>query len=373
MSMRFTARKLAFTVLLLTPLLAVLPAHATGTLAGTSITNLATVNYSVGGVAQPVIESSPTGNSTSGAGKGTATAFLVDNAVNLSVIETAGAPINTSPGLTQTGTANGVTAFKLTNTGNNPQGYIFAVTQPALGTSLFGHASTFNMTATTAVVSGAACTLATTTTPTYNATTDTATAVSTLAPNSCVYVLVLGNTPNGLANGAAAIVTLTATTTTAGTTTPVVASAGADNPNAVDIVFADGTAGGHVAQIAGDAKAFDEGEYIVVAPALTVTKTEATVSDPVAGTTNPHAIPGAVMQYTVTVANAAGGTTATNVVIADAIPGNCTYVPGTITLNGTAVADATGYTAGPPATVSVTQASLAAAANAILVFRVTVN
>ena len=41
--------------------------HAAGTASGTSINNLSTLNYSVGGVAQPAIGSSPTGN-TSGAG-----------------------------------------------------------------------------------------------------------------------------------------------------------------------------------------------------------------------------------------------------------------------------------------------------------------
>jgi len=372
MSMRYTARNLAFCVLALTPLLAAAPAQAAGTVAGTAITNLATVNYSVGGVAQPVIESSPTGNTTAGAGKGTATQFLVDNKVNLSVVETDQLPANTSPGLTKTGTANAVAVFKLTNTGNNPQGYIFTVTQPATGTSLFGHASSYTAPNATAVVSNAACTSATTTTPTYAG--ETATAVSTLAPDACVYVMVTADTPAGLPNGAAAIVTLTATTTTAGTATPVVATATADDPTKVDIVLADSANAVHgLTQVAGDGKAFDEDEYFVVAPALTVTKTETTVSDPVNGTTNPKAIPGATMSYTVTVANATGSAIATNVVIADAVPANCTYVPNTVTLNGVAVADGTAYSAGPPATVSVTSASLAAGATATLVFRVTIN
>lgn len=371
MSMRNMARNLAFTLMTLTPLLAAVPAHAAGSLAGTAITYLATVNYSVGGVAQPVVESSPTGNATPGAGKGTNTQFLVDNKVNLSLIETDSLPANTSPGLTKTGTANAVAVYKLTNTGNSAQGYIFGVTQPALNTSLFGHNSSFNMANTNAVVSGAACTLATTTTPVYAG--EATTAVATLNPDSCVYVLVLGDTPTGLPNGAAAIVTLTATTTTAGTSTPVVATAGADTPGAVDIVFADGTAGGHVTQVAGDGKAFDEDEYFVIAPALTVAKTSAVVSDPFNGTTNPKSIPGATMGYTVTVTNAAGGAAATSVVVADAIPTNTTYVPGTITLNGVAVADGTAYSAGPPATVSVTSASLAAGATATVTFRVTIN
>ncbi len=41
------------------------------TAAGTSIANRASVNYSVGGLPQALIESSPTGNVTPGAGAGT--------------------------------------------------------------------------------------------------------------------------------------------------------------------------------------------------------------------------------------------------------------------------------------------------------------
>jgi len=63
-------------------------------------------------------------------GGGTPTTFLVDNKVDLSVLETDGKAANTSPGLTTTGIGNAVAVFKLTNLGNNPQGYTLAVTQP---------------------------------------------------------------------------------------------------------------------------------------------------------------------------------------------------------------------------------------------------
>src|SRR3989339_537953 len=82
---------------------------------GTVISNIATMNYSVGGVAQTPIGSSPTGN-TSGAG--TATAFVVDNKVNLTVAESNSTVTSVSPGAT-----NQVTTFTVTNTGNTAQGY----------------------------------------------------------------------------------------------------------------------------------------------------------------------------------------------------------------------------------------------------------
>ena len=367
MSMFSKARILARTLAVLTPLLGALPAQAAGTTAGTSIANRATVNYAVGGVTQPAIGSSPTGNTT---GAGSDTTFLVDNKVDLSLLETNSAPANTSPGLTASGTANAVAVFKLTNTGNNPQGYTFGVTQP-VGGSLFAHTDTFDMTNTKAVVSAAPCVLASTTTPTYNSGTDTAITVPTLNPDSCVYVIVLGDTPNGLANGAAAIVRLTASAAAAGTLAAITETATADTAG-IDIVFADSAVGAHVAQVARDAKAFDDDEYFVVAPALTVTKTSVVISDPFNLAVNPKAIPGATMEYTITVVNAPGGATATAVTLADVIPANTLFVPGSITLNAAVVSDATGYNAGTT-TVSVTTATLNAGATATLKFRVTIN
>ena len=362
------ASKLVLGLLALTPLLVAVPANAAGTAAGQSIANRATVNYSVGAVAQPAIGSSPAGNSS---GAGSDTTFTVDNKIDLNLIETDAAPANTAPGLTNTGTGNAVAVYKLTNTGNNPQGYTLAVTQPGSG-ALFGHTDTFDLTNVRTAISGTACTSATTTTPTYNAGTDViATSVATLNADSCVYVIVLGDTPNGLANGAAAIVRLTATTVTATTLAAITETATADT-SGVDIVFADSATGVHVAQVARDAKAFDDDEYFVVAPALTVTKTSAVISDPFNLLSNPKAIPGATMEYTITVANSASGAAAAGVVIADILPANTSFVPGSITLNAAAVADATGYTAGTR-TVSVNAGALAVSATATLKFRVTIN
>ena len=80
--MRFKAMKMV--VLAFLPL-AAQQAYAQGTLAGTSIDNTATVNYSVGAVAQPSVSS----NTSS---------FLVDRRVNLTVLETGNADTVVSPG-----------------------------------------------------------------------------------------------------------------------------------------------------------------------------------------------------------------------------------------------------------------------------------
>src|SRR5512134_260919 len=62
-------------------------ALAVGTPATTPVENRATVQYDVGATTQPVIESSPTGNNTSGVGNGEDTTFVVDDRVDLEVAE----------------------------------------------------------------------------------------------------------------------------------------------------------------------------------------------------------------------------------------------------------------------------------------------
>lgn len=62
---------------------------------------------------------------------------------------------------------------------------------------------------------------------------------------------------------------------------------------------------------------------------LSVTKISSVVSDPVNGVTNPKAIPGAVMQYCITITNPDSGTAA-GVAIADALPPATSFVPGSI-------------------------------------------
>lgn len=72
---------------------------------------------------------------------------------------------------------------------------------------------------------------------------------------------------------------------------------------------------------------------------LTMTKTSSVVSDPVNGTTNPKAIPGAVMRYCLLVSNA-GPATATAISVNDTLPAGLTFVPGSIR-SGTSCAGAT--------------------------------
>lgn len=68
-------------------------------------------------------------------------------------------------------------------------------------------------------------------------------------------------------------------------------------------------------------------------PAMSITKTVAIVSDSVTGTTNPHAIPNAFVDYTITVKNNASYTVTNNtIVVSDATPANLSMFVGN--LNG---------------------------------------
>lgn len=73
---------------------------------------------------------------------------------------------------------------------------------------------------------------------------------------------------------------------------------------------------------------------VVLLPSLTVVKSVQTLSDPVNGTTNPKAIPGAVMLYTVQVTNSSYGSVDNNTtVITDLIPANTSMCVSTLCSN----------------------------------------
>lgn len=68
----------------------------------------------------------------------------------------------------------------------------------------------------------------------------------------------------------------------------------------------------------------DETTFNVVSGSVSVTKISSVISDPVNGTTNPKAIPGAVMEYCILITNT-GATALSNVVATDNLPANFTY------------------------------------------------
>lgn len=293
-------------------------AYAVGTAASTSITNKATVNYTVGGVSQTPIESSPAGNTTAGVGAGTNTAFVVDNKVDLTVTELSGAATTVNPGQT-----NVVAEFRVTNTGNAAQAYQLAASNLA-GTTLFGNADNSDVNNLRVFVDA-------NNNGTYESGTDVATSISTLAADANVRVFIVADAPLTATNGQYANVRLLASTAVNNTpATLVTATVGAESPAVVDIVFADGF--GTAGDIARDGKYSADDQYAVQSAALSIQKTSAVISDPFNGAVQPKSIPGAVIEYVVKVTNT-GTLAATLVTIADPLPANTTFLQNVYSAN----------------------------------------
>ena len=100
--------------------------------------------------------------------------------------------------------------------------------------------------------------------------------------------------------------------------TLVTASLGVNDPTTVEIVFAD--AGNDATQAATD-------QFAIRSAALTVTKAQ-TVIDDGFGSASPRAIPNAIVEYAITVANSSTTTAADGLAISDPIPANTTFQTG---------------------------------------------
>jgi uncharacterized repeat protein (TIGR01451 family) len=349
-----TVRLLATASMLAVSAIAASPAFAAGTTAGTTITNQVTLDYKVGGVDQNQVSASDS--------------FTVDRKVNLLVTENGSATTSVSPGQLAA-----VTSFSVANTSNAPLDLALAVTQLSGGSAAHGGTDNFNVTGPKMYVD-------TNSNGSYDPGTDVEiTYLDQLAADDSKTVFVVANVPLGRSTGDVAGIRLTATAseaTAAGSLGATVTQTSGANTSGVDTVFADTAADGNVLR---DGIHFDEDDYTVLAAALTATKTSRVISDPFNGSTNPKMIPGAVVEYCIAVANAAGSATATGISVSDALPGETTYDASFgIKLNGTVTAgscNADGASGGSYAsgTVSGTLSDIAAGVARTLVFRVTVN
>jgi hypothetical protein len=270
---------------------------AAGTASGTSISNSASLTYSVGSVSQTPITSA-------------AATFVVDNKVNLTVTKVLD-NLTTTPGL-----ANQVVAFTVTNNGNTAQRYALSAVQTSsvLTNPLTNVRIYLDVNANNAWDAGD--------TLYVNAGT-----FLDVAPDASIKVLIVADAPAVETNGQTAVYSLLATTVTAGTTTVTTATAGVDTAG-VDVVFADAMSG-----IAGDSATVRDGQhaasatYTIATSALTVAKTVTLLCDPINGATNPKNIPGAVVQYAITISNAAGAASATLTSLSDALAASLAWEP----------------------------------------------
>ncbi len=313
------------------------------TAAGTQISNTASIAYSIGGTPQTPIPSSPTGNTSSG-GAGSPTTFLVDRKVTFSLTSNNATALGVTPG--QPGIpASGVTStspntalsFTLTNLGNSSE--TFALTPTAVGTTFIP----------TGFVMYTAASGVTTFNPAAPGT--AVSSVPNLAAGSAVVVFVVPNIPNTgtgpvgtggtLLNGNQALISLQAqaqvasnlassvlgaltvganeatTVVPAGGNSYTAAGVAGPNVNSVDVVLAEidnaataaiatpavSVAPGLAANGANNGIVVATGLYKIQSAAIVVTKLMSPVCDPVNGNTNPLNIPGAAVQWAITIYN----------------------------------------------------------------------
>lgn len=305
------ARGGALCALVLAALLASPAAFAAGTAAGTSITNKASLTYSVGTIPQTSIGSSPTGST----GTGTVTYFVVDNKIDLTVAAVGSAAVYAIPGQT-----NATVSFTVTNLGNNTQDYQLTASSTGLSGSLFTGTDNFDPTSCTVLtVNGAS-----------------ATYINNLAPDAAATVVVQCSIPISQTNGDFGIVALTAKAfadTANGTfTTPLTEAA--NTALGVENVFAD-AAGSESADVARDAQHSARHAFHIRSSTLTVTKSVTTVCDPYNANSGPKNIPGAYVQYQISIANS-GSASAVLTQIQDVLVSSVTFDDDLIASSATA-------------------------------------
>jgi uncharacterized repeat protein (TIGR01451 family) len=280
-------RSTAAAAAVLAALFAASGAQAVGTKAGTSVSNTAAVDYKVGTVQQTQVVSTPV-------------SFIVDRRVDFTVSRVDGAPVTVAPGQ-----ANAATTFKVTNTSNAAEGFLLTAANLTTG-QVFGNTDNQDIApnppnvfvdSTTSGTAGV-----------YDLGIDTATTILSLAADASATVFIVGTVPAAATNGQFANVRLTAQARIDGTTTLETNTGGPDTAGE-DVVIAD----------PGNNSESDDDEYAIVSATLAVTKTSKVISDPINGVSaNAKAIPGAVVEYSITVVNS-GGAPATNVAVADTL------------------------------------------------------
>lgn len=327
-------------------MLAAVPAHATGTAAGTVITNNVTVQYQVGGVSQ----SDATASND----------VTVDRKINLTVARTD----NTATSVVPNSTAQAVT-FQVENLSNDTLDFALSAAQVTTGGPA-GISGTDSFDVTTPFTyyldDGDGI---------FDAGDTLITHLDALAPDVPVVVhVVAASVPGTVADGDIAAVTLTATAKEDdnGTALGSDLTEATSNTSGVDTIFADGTGATDGSR---DAAFSATDDYVVVTATLAATKTSKIVAgDYSTGT----AIPGATIEYCISVSNS-GSAAATSINISDTLPGEVTYDSGYGVKVGGADCDNPGATAGSysAGVVSGTISSLGASSTQTLIFRATIN
>lgn len=336
-------------------------AGAVGTAANTSISNTVTFSYSYTGVSGAVATST-TAN----------TSFVVDRKVDLTLTDQNSA-YNSAQTLTPGPSTNpAVLRFTLTNTSNATLDFQVGATD---STDPYGGTDSYDQAASVFVDVNAD--------GTYTAVTDTATFVDELASGSSISVFIVGAVPSGAIDGDISAKLLTATARAGGGASSLGAvltqSVGAETAATMETVFADAAGTGDAVR---DAALGVRDAFRIISTVLGVSKSSSVLTDPVNGGTNPKAIPGATIRYTIVINNPpAAGATAQSVTFTDTLPAGVTYVAPSITVNAGATGtdandgvDASGFDVRQSGgTVTVVLGNMAANTTRTIRFSVTVN
>jgi uncharacterized repeat protein (TIGR01451 family) len=340
-----------------------------GTDAGTSITNEVSVAYTVGGTAQTAETDSDI--------------FVVDRKVNLVIAKSDAVNSSVAPDATQQ-----AVTYTVSNQTNDTIDVL--LTSQQLGTDDFDVTGTITYYLDNGSTAGV-----------FDGEDTLITYIDNLAEDSSVTIHAVANIPTGVVTGdLAEIVLIGQAAGHGGAGVPATGvgvqgtaftddSDDVDDATAVQNVFADG-AGSGTSDDAADGYHSATDTYEVSAADISVSKSSTILWDPVNGSTKPKAIPGAIVEYCIAVANASGGADATGVAISDTIPDNLTYysslasgpatVPAVIgvvtegTVTGSSCnADGSGTGSQADGVVSGDLGTVAAGATETLIFRVIVD
>lgn len=302
-------------------------ASAAGTAADTTVANTFSLTYSVDGTTQPVIDTGPSGSNTP-------TVFTVDRKIDLTVVSNNNETV--APG-----EQDAELTFTLTNTGNDVQAYDLSFVNedvPGAGADDF---DALNLTITYYVGNSA-----TGTEQTYA----TGTSTVDVPADGQLFIVVSGDIPvaPNVSDNHTADITLVADTVEPGTpgaaSNEVMADTDGDNEiaGAAENVLADGSSTANEVANEGDDSA--TGTYIVASADITAAKTVGIISEDGSGcsatpnfaslpalatlTVDNYAIPGACVEYRITVENTSDDASgnASDLAVVDVLPDGLTFV-----------------------------------------------
>ncbi len=249
--------------------------QASGTAAGTDITNQVTLNYKVGGVDQTAVDSNQD-------------TFKVDRKIDVTVA------VDNSPVDTPPGNSDAILSFTVTNTGNDQETYDLSTISNISGDDFDPTSCTITDTSGNSISQVQ-----------LNEDANQTVQVHCQIPDSTQV--------HADDNGTVALV--------AAINGRSDDSGNADDPATVQNVFAD--AAGTDDNLH-DGKHSDRGTYHIISADLSASKTSCVVNDPVNGTSNPKRIPGATIRYAIEVDNN-GNADATDVKTTDTLNNNLSY------------------------------------------------